>query len=162
MENVTGTLDLHSKHSEIWACFTVVCVLPDANPTQMTPSKSRAATREAMSPFFFRGCELRLAASVSLFRRVKVLLWEGEQQVYLYLQKRKRKFALVLNDWKSGKVGTGLTRARTSPLLSLWLLAKILLCVFSDDSLRQVFIRASVFCDQKALRASRNPCILIM
>lgn len=47
----------------LWNMSLLYYVLPDANPTQMTPSKNRAATREAMSPFFFRGCELRLVAS---------------------------------------------------------------------------------------------------
>lgn len=56
-------------------------LLPATNPVQMMPSKSRAATREAMS-LFLRGSELRLAASL---QSVKQLLWKGEDTCrYLY------------------------------------------------------------------------------
>lgn len=135
-----------SKHSEMWICFTAnamqVCVLPDAKPTQMMPSKRRAATREAMSPFLRRS-ELGLAASESFFRSVKVLLWGGELQVYLCSRTRESE-SVIRAHWlemlAAGSHVPGQLPLHSSALFCY--LAKIFLCVHWDASLRQSFIRS--------------------
>lgn len=53
---------------------------------QMTPSRRRAAMREAMSLFLLRSFEWRLAASVSLFRRVKVFAVRRRAATGVFIQ----------------------------------------------------------------------------
>lgn len=76
--------------------------LPVANSKQMRPRKNSAATLEAMSPFLC-GCELSLAASVSLQVCEGVAVRRRAAGVFIPVQGKVKVCSLPI-DWKSGKV----------------------------------------------------------
>lgn len=131
-----------------------MCVLPAANPKQMRPSKSRAAIREAMSPFLCQ-CELGLAAFESLSWGTAA---RRELSLYLYWEKVK-----VNTDWKSGKLGTRLARAlpchlplQTSGLLCL--AKKILRCVLWISWMKHIIRLTVIYTNNTFTVHGRESC----
>lgn len=143
-------------HSLIRVCFTAravrVCVLPAANSAQTTTSRSRAATREAMSPFLRRS-ELRSAASESLqecggvavrvgcCRCIYAPIKESESVICAHWLEMVKKLA------PDSHVPSQLPLHSSTPL---FFHAWIFLCVF-PDSLRRIFTGAFILHDKYLL-----------
>lgn len=79
-------------------------VLPDTSSTQTTPSRSRAATREAMSSSLVSLCELGFSSAWLTLRGFAALRCR-DAGVFIP-GKWKVKVRFHHADWKSGKVGT--------------------------------------------------------
>lgn len=79
-------------------------VLPDTSSAQTTPSRSRAATREAMSSSLVCLCELGVSSAWLALRGFAALRC-GDAGVFMP-GKWKVKVGFDPADWKSGKVGT--------------------------------------------------------
>lgn len=102
----------------------------------MIPSKSRAATREAMSL-----CLRRIRAQVGcVFGSVELLLWL-EEDTCRYLYRCARESESLIHWLEIGKKNA--TRLTRVPCLLC--LAKLFLYVLEDASLGPVFIKALVF-----------------